>query len=93
MHKPAELGSTAGDPAPTLALKDVTKWELRLGNKPPWPRRVSACKKERQVGRQEGPRLTLRNQRRLLGGGGLQMDPEAEQAILSSLNHSLFSGS
>lgn len=29
MQKPAELGSTASDPAPMLALKDVTKWGLR----------------------------------------------------------------
>ena len=29
MHRPAELGSTASDPAPMLALTDVTKWELR----------------------------------------------------------------
>ena len=29
MQKPEELGSTASDPAPTLALKDGTKWELR----------------------------------------------------------------
>ena len=29
MHRPAEPGSTASDPAPMLALTDVTKWELR----------------------------------------------------------------
>ena len=29
MHKPAEPGSAASDPAPTLALTDVTEWELR----------------------------------------------------------------
>lgn len=29
VQKPAELGSAASDPAPMLALKDVTKWGLR----------------------------------------------------------------